>query len=158
MDHCTYCGSCDDIQRDHVIPNSFLRLHRAYAGDWLVPACGECNRNLGDELFFNVPDRARHLVRKFARKWRKHLDCPVTVDDVEQATGNFRRYLEAAMALRLSYQRRMQHLVRVAELPPTWRAELCPWFAEVMDDEKDHATWRKRALAPFMTRARRKAR
>lgn len=149
---CTYCGNTEDLTRDHVIPNSFLRLHRAYAGDWLVPACGECNRQLGDELFFNVPDRARYLVRKFRQRWRKDLDCAVTVADVEDATGHYRQYLQSAINRRLIYQARMQHLVRVAEMPPTWRAELCPWFREVIDDEKDHDTWRKRVMKPFTAR------
>ncbi|MFG1637433.1 HNH endonuclease [Pseudonocardia alni] len=54
---CAYCGSCEKIEQDHVIPVSRDGLH---APDNVLPACRSCNVSKGDKL-----------LREWMPDWRR---------------------------------------------------------------------------------------
>ena len=152
--YCTYCGIPSDLQRDHVIPTSYLRIKRRYAGDWLVPACGECNRMLGSHLIFNVPDRAAWVMVAYQHKYRKVLTTVLWDDDeLDEMSPRMRKNIKARLKARAEMERRLDHLKVVAAMPLTYMAHLRPAidpedeeFAEFIVDDNQRAEERRREL------------
>jgi hypothetical protein len=125
--NCVYCGVAHDIQRDHVIPTSYLRQKRRYEGDWLVPACGECNRTLGAELIFNVPDRAFWVLQAYKRKYQKLLRAiPWDDEELEDIGPSLRSSILQQESARRAVNDRLDHLHVVSIQPITYLAPLRP--------------------------------
>lgn len=125
--HCTYCGETDGLCRDHVIPTSYLRERRGYEGDWLVPACVECNSTLGAELIFNVPDRAYWVLQVYRRKYSRLLSSiPWCDEELEEMGYNLRRAILAQEEERERMHRRLEHLKVTSIQPVTYLAKLRP--------------------------------
>ena len=115
MKNCSYCGSHWDKTRDHVIPNSYLREGRGYEGDWLVPACKECNGTLGDILLTNVPDRATYLLSKYRRKYKKLLSFADWTDwELEDISDRLADSIRATRAQKQEMIDRINHLELVS--------------------------------------------
>lgn len=134
---CCYCGRPYDLQRDHVIPTSYLREKRKFEGDWLVPACGECNSTLGAEPLFNIPDRAAWLSLVYRKKYAKLLRAPVWSEaDYEDVSTRFRYEIEARQRLRAEAIQRVRHLDTVAAMPVSYLTSVRPFiddFEEVSE-------------------------
>lgn len=117
MDSCSYCGSIYEIQRDHVIPNSFLRERRKFRGDWIIPACGECNNTLGDELIFNVPDRASYLLARYEKKYKKVINFPEWSDEeLEDISNRMKLSILASLEYKAEIRTRLEHLKIVSTM------------------------------------------
>ena len=124
---CTYCGSPYGVNRDHVIPTCYLREKRRYEGDWLVACCTECNSTLGDNLIFNVPDRAAWVAAHYRQKYRKVLNAPRwSEDEIDELRGNLRKKIRGAVIERKEMEERIRHLDLVAGLPISYKTELRP--------------------------------
>ena len=135
MQHCAYCGSAWDICRDHVIPTSYLREKRRYEGDWLVPSCRECNSTLGNELIFNVPDRAYWLLQAYKRKHRKILkSIPWSEEELEDIGPTLRSAIESQEKARNSLTQRINHLRVISMQPITYLAPLRPIIDPDIED------------------------
>lgn len=121
---CAYCGDLADT-RDHVIPvhyaHKFKTSSRFHKGDWLVPACLECNVTLGAKIILNVPERAEYLHERYLKKWNKTLKTPYwDDDDISTLTGNFKRRMIAYQNLQKNYYQRLAHLDLVAEMAKSY--------------------------------------
>lgn len=116
---CSYCGSPFSSDRDHVIPQSYLRYgKRRFDGDWTVPSCRECNSLLRDELIFNVPDRARYLIAKYLKRYKKELSFTSwDEEDLEDVSDNLRLMVEASEIFKKEIEQRLDHLRIVSEMP-----------------------------------------
>ena len=160
---CVYCGSPFDVCRDHVIPTSYLRTKRRYEGDWLVPACRECNSTLGDRLIFNVPDRACYILGQVQRTKAKYLNSVVwDEEELTELGHNLRTYVESFQLTKKFYELRTAHLKAVSWQPSSYMAKLRPWIDPEIEDVPeflDDDYWSKRvrraeileraALQPF---------
>jgi hypothetical protein len=141
--YCVYCGETHDLQRDHVIPTSYLREKRRYEGDWLVTCCGECNRTLGNELICNVPDRAYYLMRVYERKYNKLLKAiPWCDEEIADMGYALRQAIIAQESARKEVRQRIEHLRVTAAQPISYLAQLRPTIdpededvAEFIDDD-----------------------
>jgi hypothetical protein len=125
--HCAYCGEAHDLDRDHVIPTSYLRERRSFAGDWLVPACKECNSTLGNLLLFTVPERAAHLITKYKKKYRKFLLIPNwNIDEIAKMHGNLRIEIIQLSIAKSIIVKRIEHLEIVAAMESDYLSESRP--------------------------------
>jgi len=142
------------MTRDHVIPTSYLREKRRFSGDWLVPACRDCNSLIGDELIFNVPDRAAWVAAILRRKFRRLLQSRQWSDDEIAELGTS---LRSAVILdrekRKETARRLEHLDIVAKMDSTYLSSGRPWIAvedevaiEFLDDDDQAARERRATL------------
>ncbi|QCI92580.1 HNH endonuclease [Novosphingobium sp. EMRT-2] len=139
--HCVYCGTHIDLERDHVIPNSYLRLHRSYDGDWLVSACATCNRLAGASLVFSVPEKAELLIGRYRRKYRRQLKTCVTEKDIEDTHGHFKNYLISQRNLHIDLMQRLHFLEKVSQAPLWWKG--VKWFKEATNDNPNsHQDWK----------------
>ena len=135
MNHCAYCGEVEGLQRDHVIPTSYLRQKRRYEGDWLVPACSECNRTLGSELIFNVPDRALWVMTAYQRKYRKLIRAiPWDEEEIAELGHNLKLLILAQEKAAREIRRRIEYLRMVACQPITYLAALRPTIDPEIED------------------------
>ena len=125
--HCAYCGDADGLCRDHVIPTSYLRERRRYEGDWLVPACVECNSTLGAELIFNVPDRAYWILQVYRRKYARLLrSIPWCEEELAEMGYALRQSIIAQEEARERLLKRIEHLQVTSMQPITYLAQLRP--------------------------------
>lgn len=157
---CAYCGTTDNIQRDHVIPTSYLREKRKFEGDWLVPACAECNRTLSSFLIFNVPDRAVHVLIRYHIKYRKLLHSILWSDDELIELGySLRQKIRGAQFERKIVESRMKHLRAIAMMPVGYLSNLRPIIdpdiedvPEFIDDDIRLAKPRRKIILDRATR------
>lgn len=76
MDLCIYCGAIA-TERDHLKARALNGPgHLGYgltrkSRPQTVPACAECNNNLGAFASDNVRERAAYLYERYSRKHRK---------------------------------------------------------------------------------------
>jgi hypothetical protein len=99
MPYCTYCGSSEELSRDHVIPVSYTHLCRTFTDTRCVPACAECNALLGDRMLPTVADRAAYLAQRLAQRHRKFLFLPKwDSSDLEELGPRLRASVEFAQA------------------------------------------------------------
>lgn len=160
---CTYCGGVWDLGRDHVIPTSYLRAKRRFAGDWHVPCCTECNSLLGAELLFNVPDRAAWVCELINRKYRSLLcSRQWDQDEIDELGYNLKIVVQGEKARRAELVRRLAHLEIVASMDPTYMSDDRPSIflqeeecAEFIEDDSFAARERREEL---LRRARRRFR
>lgn len=135
ISHCVYCGETRGLQRDHVIPTCYLRQKRRYEGDWLVPACGECNRTLGSELIFNVPDRALWVLTAYEKKYSKLIrSVQWHEDDIKELGHSLQTLIRDTAKERASVVRRMEHLRLVSGQHVLYMAEGRPMIDQRLED------------------------
>ena len=115
---CSYCGFSEGIERDHVVPSSYLREKRKFEGDWTVPACGECNNTLGASIVFTVPERAAFILEKYERKYHDLIKSRIWEnEELEELGYTFRTYIEQTQKTQLEIERRIRYLRLVKEMP-----------------------------------------
>lgn len=136
---CVYCGAVYDLERDHVIPTSYMRTKRTFGGDWLVSACNSCNGLLGSELIFNVPDRAAFVRTAILRKYRRKLHAVRWDDeDMEDLGENMRSMIRLANYERFELERRLGHLELVMQQPVNYLAGTRPYIDPENDEVLEH--------------------
>lgn len=137
---CVYCGEMYDIQRDHVIPTSYLRAsRRQFAGDWLVTSCGECNNLLGSQLLFNVPERAAYLAIVMSRKYYRVLRAIHWDDDEMEDVGeNLASAIRKDAAQRKAIERRINHMELIAAQPVDYMTGTRPAIPADQDEVLEH--------------------
>jgi hypothetical protein len=134
---CVYCGSDEELCRDHVIPTSYKRQKRRYEGDWLVTACKSCNGTLGDKLIFNVPDRASYIRQQFRAKHKKQLAAPVwDEDELDDLGPALAKMIRNQQAFREHLGKRLEHLRLVSQMPVRYLCETRPHVPDE-DEEAD---------------------
>lgn len=132
---CVYCGQFGGIARDHVIPTCYLREKRKYEGDWLVPACAECNTILGSELIFNVPDRAAWILATMRKRYKKIL-LSVHWDDeeLEEIGYSLRCYIEGRQKAKIEINRKIEYLAKVSSMPISYMYSMRPHIDRDIED------------------------
>ncbi len=77
---CFYCGYTATT-KDHIYPISkrfpdvdYIERHRLQKRSTYetVPACWECNKILGSQVFDNIEKRLLHLARRYIKKYPKN--------------------------------------------------------------------------------------
>lgn len=122
---CSYCGSPEEPRRDHVVASSIVTTgRRRFAHQWIVIACDECNRLLGDRPIFNVPDRAAYLLTKLRKRYGRLLNrSPWGEEEVEECGFGLRASLARDAARRAIVEGRLSHLRNVAAMPKNYLAK-----------------------------------
>lgn len=72
---CVYCGDWYQC-RDHVIPVSYNYAYKCYHQNETVLCCSECNTMCGDRIFDGVEGKSEYLLKRYNKKYKKHLECP----------------------------------------------------------------------------------
>lgn len=119
---CTYCGGAA-LEWDHVISVKLLNRTgpRFQAGDWIVPACCECNGLLSDRMLNNIPTRAGWLYQRYRTKYKKLLTNAVWSDEeLDELTGSFKMLVIETMLAQAELDRRLAHLRKMAAMDSTY--------------------------------------
>src|SRR3990167_913416 len=76
MINCVYCNE-DATELEHVIPASYFGFRsQDKEKQWIVPSCQPCNRLAGSSVFFSIPEKAAHILKKYKIKYKKILGLP----------------------------------------------------------------------------------
>ena len=128
---CAYCNSPWNVGRDHVIPTCYLREKRRFEGDWLIPACSECNTALGSQLIFNVPDRALWIAAVYRKKYAKLLRMPDWEDDeLADVSLHLRKNIVATLERKAEVRSRIEIVEYVASKPVSYLTSLRPYVED----------------------------
>lgn len=78
--NCEYCGDWFEC-RDHVIPASWTHFaRRVFKGQQIVCSCNLCNSLTGDYVPENFGDKARFLITRYNKKFKRVLNLPHWTD------------------------------------------------------------------------------
>lgn len=115
---CTYCGGESELNREHVIPASYLgrkTFHRN--SQWLVDSCKTCNTRAGTEVFFSIPEKANYIKREYQRKYAKILRLPEwATDELDELSMDLKKLVLAGLSEKRDFLRRIEHLAYIATL------------------------------------------
>jgi hypothetical protein len=116
---CTYCGTFATTW-DHVVCVSLIRPRnnskpdRYQSGDWIVPACNDCNSFLSDRVLNAVPLRAAWLYKEYRRRFRKILTSPQWSDEeINELEGAFKIHVIESMLIQAELDHRLAHLRKI---------------------------------------------
>jgi len=106
-DTCFYCGE-RGTQKDHVHPFCARPEHTRKFSQEYVYACGQCNSNLGGQLFEYTIDRIQFLIDKYKKKYK--LTAPAVEweeDELEEMGPAMRKSIKAHMKNRRKQEDRV---------------------------------------------------
>lgn len=113
---CVYCGNVAETQ-DHVPPLDWVYcLGTSYFGSagirlLLVPACGECNVELGPRKLFTIKDRTRWLIGRYEKKYERFTKGLIwDMEDVDELGRGLKRYVEGHRTCQIGIERRIKIL------------------------------------------------
>lgn len=115
---CTYCGSELEIEREHVLPATFLG-YRSFNPEeqWIVPACKTCNKYAGEVVFFSIPEKAKYIKERYEKKFARVLNIPTwSPEELKGMSRNLKDSIEEGMIFKGVIQRRIKQLERTSEL------------------------------------------
>lgn len=152
--NCTYCGAASELEREHVIPVVY-HITRSFdpSRQWIVPACGTCNRLAGSKLFFSIPEKAGYLLRRYRVRFRKALDLPFWKhEELNEMGYKLRKGIEQSMLTRMILLKRVSYLETVANyardyLRPQWVEQEYKRYRKDMSKKRRAATLGKKASA-----------
>lgn len=144
---CTYCGEPADTI-DHTIPYSWFKdttegkKRKAEAVGFMTYSCRECNRLLGNRLFYTFQDRCKFVNNKLRTKYRKFMGVVWDEEDLDGLSGSLRQEIERSNRLnlrlreRVSWQDSKQFLSMLEETMDRvyWSEELLPEWKEFFID------------------------
>lgn len=149
---CIYCGSESEIEREHVIPATFLG-DRTYDDErqWVVRGCKTCNKLAGSAVFFSIPEKASYLVGRYKKNFRKILSIPTwTNEELGEVSEVIRAGIEESLVYRSIVGKRIEYLESVSEFSydykrPDWVTELMlEWRKQQQAEKKRKKEVRKR--------------
>ncbi len=116
---CTYCGGIATVN-DHVVSVELLRPQGGTTyyqeGDWVVPACNECNLMLSDRMLHTVPLRAAFLYKRYLDKYRKlRTTASWTDEEIEELKGTFKQLVIETRLIQAELDHRLAHLYKVKQ-------------------------------------------
>ncbi len=115
---CTYCGFESDLQREHVIPAVWFG-HRTYEASeqWIVPACKQCNSYAGANVFFSIPEKAKHILKRYRSRAAGILRTAFWSDDELAGLGRvLRAQIEESIKTKQLILRRIAYLESITEM------------------------------------------
>lgn len=144
---CTYCGEPADTI-DHTIPYSFFRdtkrnkQRRGESIGFMTYCCRECNRILGDRLFYTFQDRAKFVNTKLRNRYRKFMGVVWDKDEIEELSDRLKEEVERSNRLnlmlreRVGWQSTKEYLDMLNETMDRvyWSDELLPQWKEFFID------------------------
>ena len=80
---------------------------------WLVPACRECNTNLGTLPVLLIGARKSYLAKRYRNRYRRILNTPAwTQEEMDDLSPNLRAGIESAERIRESVVARLEVLTQ----------------------------------------------
>jgi hypothetical protein len=127
QNNCIYCGGTGELQREHVIPASYIG-YRSYDSDrqWIVTACRTCNQLAGSKVFFSIPEKSKYILSRYKIKFKKVLSTPFwNESELRELDYTLRKSVEAGVEAKALLNLRLKHLMSVMEydidyLRPHW--------------------------------------
>lgn len=110
---CVYCGVLAEC-RDHVVPVAYShitgRRKAAFKNQKrnLVPACNECNRLAGSNVFAVLDDKRAFIRGALSVKYKKILDFPIwPEDEIAELSPKLRRIVRLKLSAKHVMQNRL---------------------------------------------------
>ena len=113
---CEYCGSNEDINRDHVIPKSFsgTESFRDSIFNPMVYSCKNCNVILGNRAPHTFEDRASFIYKRLMDKHGSLLKIPDWDEsDYEGMNPKFAKKIKLKELKKRNIKARLENLDRV---------------------------------------------
>jgi hypothetical protein len=141
QNNCIYCGGHVELQKEHVIPASYLG-HRSSDSDkqWIVVACSVCNRLAGSFVCFSIPEKAKFILKRYKVKFKKILSVPFWSDDeLKELDYALRKTVEASIEAKALLNVQLKHLIEVSNYNTDY---LRPYWVDLWIEEeiKKHKT------------------
>jgi hypothetical protein len=133
---CIYCGGEGELQREHVIPASYLG-YRCDDSDkqWIVTGCKTCNLLAGSQVFFSIPEKAKYILSRYKVKYKKILSIPFWSEtELMEIDYLLREQVKASVLAKAVLNVRIKFLIEVSEYAIDYLRPL--WVEELMKEER----------------------
>lgn len=110
--NCLYCGSEDNLTRDHIIPISSKGSPRNYSINDTVTCCSECNSILGNIMIHTIEGRAEFINGKLRIKYS---DILKTKDWTEYELAQLDKNLSSSIKSTIIQKKQLQHRLAHSE-------------------------------------------
>ena len=73
-----------------------------------VPACAECNRELGSKRLFSIKERTLYLIGRYAKKYERFLKGTMWEDfEIDELTGTMKHHVQDFSTMERAIDRRL---------------------------------------------------